>query len=99
MQIMVNKDRAHKVYNSAPTIKAIAFDIKGHQVTLESFDYGTAMGWGADVRVRVSIDGNVITPFHSLIFGVRRPDWLPADLTVKQWNTGLKPHLNILRAF
>ena len=99
MQIDVNQNKADNVYYNAPTLVTVDYQIKGHPVRLEGFDYGAPMGWasaGKDVRPRTYINGNLLPPFSGVIYTNRRPVWLPKGITIQAWNQALidhaKPH-------
>ncbi len=88
MQILINENKADEVIRTAPAINGGDVLCK-HNVRVELFDYGTRMGWGYDVRVRVYMD-NELLPFGAhRIHDRKRPAWLPADMTVDGWNTAV----------
>ena len=92
MQFMVNRNKALQVFNTAPSLEVVTYQLRGHAVKLESFDYGLPMGWakaGQDIRFRVYLDGNPLPPFHGLIWDKFRPAWLPKGITVAAWNDAL----------
>jgi len=86
MQVLINMKKAGEVISTAPAINKISFAFKRNAVRVELFDYGTAMGWGYDVRVRVFLNG-VALPFGAEHIHQRiRPLWLPAAATISNWN-------------
>ena len=90
MQFFINMTKAKSVINSAPAINATVLAFKQDEVRVELFDYGTPMGWGYDVRTRVFLNG-VSLPFGAeQIHQRKRPDWLPNDVTITEWNRAVK---------
>jgi hypothetical protein len=86
MQYFINMTKADQVIRSAPAINKINFVLKNNALRFELFDYGTAMGWGYDVRTRVFLNG-VALPFGAeQIHQRKRPDWLPSAVTITEWN-------------
>jgi hypothetical protein len=90
MQVLINMTKAREVFSTAPTINKISFVFKHNTVRVESFDYGTEMGWGYDVRVRVFLNGTALPSGAENIFQHKRPHWLPANITISNWNAVLK---------
>ena len=43
VQYYVNRSKAEEVWETAPTIHAIQYDLKGHNVLVEFFDFGYPM--------------------------------------------------------
>lgn len=92
MQILINKNKADEVIRTAPAINGNDVVCK-HNVRVELFDYGTPMGWGYDVRVRVFMD-NKLLPFGAEHIHARvRPAWLPTDMTISAWNNAVQAAL------
>ena len=90
MQFFINMTKAKNVISTAPAINATVLAFKQDEVRVELFDYGTAMGWGYDVRTRVFLNG-VALPFGAeQIHQRKRPDWLPNAVTITEWNCAVK---------
>jgi hypothetical protein len=90
MQFFINMTKADQVIRTAPAINATVLAFKQDEVRVELFDYGTAMGWGYDVRTRVFLNG-VALPFGAeQIHQRKRPDWLPVTITISDWNRIVK---------
>ena len=92
MQFLIDEDKAHEVFHNAPTLQVVTYELAGHIIKLEKFDYGVPMGWakhGQDVRARVFIDDIPLPPFQGLIWDRYRTKWLPKCITVTQWNDAL----------
>jgi hypothetical protein len=90
MQFFINMTKAKEVINTAPAINKISVAFKHNTLRVELFDYGTAMGWGYDVRTRVFLNG-VALPFGAeQIHQRKRPDWLPSAVTISEWNSAVK---------
>ena len=86
MQFFVNINKAKEVISTAPAINATLAFLKSHEVRVELFDYGTPMGWGYDVRTRVFLNGTALPFGAEHIHQRKRPDWLPATVTISDWN-------------
>ena len=95
MQLFVDQQLAKHTFTNAPTIKTIKFTVADVPVRIETFDYGTPMGWGndtnvvrkgGDLRHRVFVDGNLVPMFSERIVGRKRPAWLPKKITIYKWN-------------
>ena len=94
-QYFIDHGFAAHVIKTAPTIETFTGSIKNYTVTIETFDYGTPMGWGerviddgGDIRERVFIDVKVIPYFGAIdvfVFRKRRPKWLPKGVTMKSF--------------
>lgn len=86
MQFYSNIGLGKQVYSTAPAINSFSGSIKGHSITVETFDFGTPMGWGEDIRRRAFIDGNIV-PLGDVemvfVWTRKRPDWLPKNITIK----------------
>ena len=93
MQVLINMKKAGEVISTAPAINATDCVFKHKSapaVRVELFDYGTARGWGYDVRTRVFLNG-VALPFGAeQIHQRKRPDWLPSAVTIGDWNHAVK---------
>ena len=89
MQVLINETKANEVIRTAPAISGGDVVCK-HNVRVELFDYGTRMGWGYDVRVRVFMDDKPLPFGAERIYDRKRPAWLPADMTVDGWNTAVQ---------
>ena len=98
MQIFVNQKLARHTFTNAPTIKTTTFSVADVPVQIETFDYGTPMGWGdhanvvrtgGDIRRRVFVDGNLIPMFREQIRERKRPAWLPKKISITAWNQHL----------
>jgi len=97
MQFFINMTKAKEVINTAPAINKISVVFKRKLLQVESFDYGTAMGWGYDVRTRVFLDG-VALPFGAEhIHQRKRPDWLPSEVTISEWNRAVKSAIQTIQ--
>ena len=101
MKFRIDLGFASHVFDTAPTIKTVKGSIKGHDLCLEFFDYGTPMGWGnhtnviasgGDIRMRIYFDGQRIERglYEGQVIDHRRPSWLPKALTIKAWNDFIK---------
>ena len=92
MQFFVNLNKANQVINTAPTLQVVTYELDGHFIRLETFDYGLPMGWsraGQDVRARVFLDNIQLPNLSGLVWDRFRPNWLPKRITVKRWNDAL----------
>jgi hypothetical protein len=97
MQGIINMKKAEQVISTAPAINKISFAFKRNAVRVELFDYGTEMGWGYDVRVRVFMNGTAL-PFGSeCIHQRKRPHWLPAAATISNWNAVVATAINTIK--
>ena len=94
MQIFVDRDLAQETFANAPTLKRITFNMTDVPIRIETFDYGTPMGWGdygdGDIRRRVFVDGNLVPMFSEIIVKRKRPTWLPKKITIDKWNQTLE---------
>ena len=99
VQYRVDISKAKKVWETAPTISTVQYDIKGHKVLVELFDYGYPM-WGekfspkgTDIRERFFFDGVRVELDISSTYGIgsrkRRYSWLPKNITKKLWDEKL----------
>jgi len=93
VQYYVNVSKAKEVMETAPTIHAIQYDLKGHNVLVEFFDYGYPM-WGekfspkgTDIRERFFFDGVRVELDCYRPNG--RHSWFPKHITRKLWNEKL----------
>ncbi len=98
MQYAVDMNKAEHTRKNAPTVDSIQYEIKGHRVLIELFDYGYPM-WGerfspkgTDLRERIFFDGKII---DEIVMDFK--EWLPKNITKKLWNEKLSEHLNILK--
>ena len=110
MQYAVDMNKAEHTWENSPTVDSIQYEIKGHKVLIEFFDYGYPM-WGerfspkgTDLRERIFFDGKrvdrlTVDDFEYIIKNplARRASWLPKNITQKLWNEKLSEHLNILK--
>ena len=108
MQIYVNQQLAQHTFIHAPTIKTTTFTVADVPVRIETFDYGTPMGWGdhanvvrkgGDIRRRVFVDGNLIPRFSEQIRERKRPAWLPKKISITAWNQLMQPSKKNEEAF
>ena len=99
VQYYVNRSKAEEVWETAPTIHAIQYDLKGHNVLVEFFDFGYPM-WGekfspkgTDIRERFFFDGARVGLDAYKSSGRYAPNgrysWLPKNITRKLWNEKL----------
>ena len=95
VQYYVNVSKGNEVMETAPTIHAIQYDLKGHNVLVEFFDYGYPM-WGemfspkgTDIRERFFFDGVRVELDISARTPSGRYSWLPKNITRKLWNEKL----------
>ena len=95
VQYYLNRSKAEEVWETAPTIHAIQYDLKGHNVLVEFFDYGYPM-WGemfspkgTDIRERFFFDGVRVELDISARTPSGRYSWLPKNITRKLWNEKL----------
>ena len=109
MQPFVDMNKAEHVRDTAPTVDSIQYEIKGHTVLIELFDYGYPM-WGEkfspkgdDLRERVFLNGKrvdrlSVEDFEYIIKNplARRASWLPKNITQKLWDQKILEHLDIL---
>jgi hypothetical protein len=97
MQLFVDQKLARHTFANAPTIDTIVFHagVPCVPVRIETFDYGTPMGWGnhpnvastgGDIRRRVFVDGSLIPMFKEKILDRKRPAWLPKKIKIAAWN-------------
>lgn len=86
MQFYTNIGIGNQVYSTAPAINSFSGSIKGHSITVETFDFGTPMGWGEEIRRRAFING-ILVPMAEVeltfIWTRKRPEWLPKNVTIK----------------
>jgi len=97
MQFFINMTKADQVIRTAPVINKISFAFKRNAVRVELFDYGTAMGWGYDVRVRVFLNGTALPFGAECIHQHKRPLWLPAAATIRNWNAVVATAINTIK--
>lgn len=93
VQYYIDLNKAKKVRETAPTISTVQYDIKGHKVLIELFDYGYPM-WGeafspkgTDIRERFFFDGVRVELDAYNSNG--RYSWLPKNITRKLWDEKL----------
>ena len=75
---------------TAPVINATDSYFKTYEIRVEFFDYGTPMGWGYHVRTRVLLNGETLPFGAEQINPRKRPAWLPATITIRDWNRIVK---------
>ena len=97
MQFFINMTKADEVISTAPAINSTSVSFKQHEARVELFDYGTAMGWGYDARTRVFLNG-VALPFGAeQIHQRKRPEWLPNEVTITEWNRAVKSAIQTIK--
>ena len=103
MQYAVDLNKAEHTWENSPTVDSIEYEIKGHRVMIEFFDYGYPM-WGehfspkgTDLRERIFFDGKRIYKWPDVIGCENIKEWLPKNITQKLWREKLSEHLDILK--
>lgn len=101
MQYFVDLNKATQVFNTAPTLQVLTYELDGHFIRIETFDYGLNMGWVAsgrvrqghnDIRARAFLDNVRLPQFEATIRYRNRPNWLPKGITISKWNDALSQH-------